>query len=260
MEDVLTALAIAVYRRTKKYLMKNRSDLEIHFTKRESGLPVILVIKKNRNEICDEYIQGCYSIELEFFTDPDLEFVVIVDVFKPTIPNMKSKKEMEMVRGIFSEYLFYSWDHPDLDIVSTFLSIIEDRMSDDKFVLINMKIRLGFVSNSSASSFIIKKNMLDKRQIKALHNHVYHHLKKLGGKQTYKVEKQVLEESWRILEDDEHVRGWTWMTNFDMREFMKKIGVDVDKDVRFSDENGKWVDDVVFNDVKREREKNEQKK
>jgi hypothetical protein len=36
-------------------------------------------------------------------------------------------------------------------------------------------------------------------------------------------------DAWDIEVDDEIVKGWTSMDNFDMREFLERIGVDMKK-------------------------------
>ena len=63
-----------------------------------------------------------------------------------------------------------------------------------------MKIRVGFVSNSSSSSFSIR-------------------LKDINGKQL----DQIIAHSIDV--DENEVRGSTMMDNFDMSEFLKRIGV-----------------------------------
>jgi hypothetical protein len=85
-----------------------------------------------------------------------------------------------------------------------------------------MKCRIGFVSNSSSSSFVLKKKDLKKFQICAIKYHL--EFGKLFG-----------------MENCDECDGWatigiknkkcntiqleTSMTNFSMREFLKKIGV-----------------------------------
>jgi hypothetical protein len=70
-----------------------------------------------------------------------------------------------------------------------------------------MKIRQGFVSNSSSSSFIIKKEYLSKLQIDAIVNHRDLHP---AAKHDY----------WDIAIDDEEICGSTHIDNFDMRSYL----------------------------------------
>ena len=91
-----------------------------------------------------------------------------------------------------------------------------------------MKIRLGFVSNSSSASFVINKRYLTTSQIFAIKNHylddsfVRHEYCDSGDR-------------WTIHEDEYEVRGSTCMNNFDMHEFFEKIGV--------NEEHVKWEED-----------------
>lgn len=67
-----------------------------------------------------------------------------------------------------------------------------------------MKTRDGFVSNSSSSSFVLPKKYLSKCQLGLIHA------------------KLVLDEpeGWDITEDDEAVRGFTHMDNYDYVGFL----------------------------------------
>jgi len=84
----------------------------------------------------------------------------------------------------------------------------------------NIKIRNGFVSNSSSSSFIISKNELTPKQIYSINNHI--EIAVYLGMKTW-------DSPWDISENEEHIKGYTYMDNFDMHEFLEKIGVDIDK-------------------------------
>lgn len=70
-----------------------------------------------------------------------------------------------------------------------------------------MKARIGFVSNSSSSSFVVKRSHLNQRQAEAI----------LG-----------IKEDWTILEETidgvEYIRGHTMMDNFGIEFFMDSIG------------------------------------
>lgn len=84
-----------------------------------------------------------------------------------------------------------------------------------------MKIRTGFVSNSSSSSFIIKKSDLNDLQIYAIKNHseISKELFKDLGDDFY------CDDAWAINEDETNITGHTYMDNFDMGTFFSRIGV-----------------------------------
>lgn len=79
-----------------------------------------------------------------------------------------------------------------------------------------MKIRIDFVTNSSSSSFTIRKKDLTDKQIKAIWKH-----DKLGEK----LGLEYFQEKWEIGEENEFITGITIMDNFDMEEFLNIIGV-----------------------------------
>jgi len=85
-----------------------------------------------------------------------------------------------------------------------------------------MKNRNGFVSNSSSSSFIVKKEGLNELQIYAIHNHIEIVNKKIFTEWEY---EENVDESWDVTENENTIELSTWMDNFDMEFFLKKIGV-----------------------------------
>ena len=80
-----------------------------------------------------------------------------------------------------------------------------------------MKIRMGFVSNSSSASFCIKRKYLTDAQTMAIKGHY------LSADFEQNGCTQV--DRWNIHTDSTKIRGYTSMTNFDMREYLEKIGV-----------------------------------
>ena len=80
-----------------------------------------------------------------------------------------------------------------------------------------MKVRLGFVTNSSSSSFVIAKRFLDRDQIQAIKEH-----DELGEKLGL---ENALTDSWYIEENEEYISAHTFCDNFDFAEFLDIIGV-----------------------------------
>jgi len=70
-----------------------------------------------------------------------------------------------------------------------------------------MKVRSGFVSNSSSSSFIVRKAYLSEEEIDRITDHTDN-------------------DPWRILDMGSVLVGYTSLDNFDMRAFIEEfIGV-----------------------------------
>lgn len=79
-----------------------------------------------------------------------------------------------------------------------------------------MKIRNGFVSNSSSSSFIIDKTKLKPLQILAIRDHIYT-AKNIGMGEVCE------EDAWYVDETETNFNLETVINNFDMSEFLEKI-------------------------------------
>jgi hypothetical protein len=84
-----------------------------------------------------------------------------------------------------------------------------------------MKIREGFVSNSSSASFILKKRYLSEKQIWQVRNHIDKY-RELGIEYPYQISRW---DAWHLVEDEDLIEGDTSMTNFDMEGFFETIGI-----------------------------------
>ena len=78
-----------------------------------------------------------------------------------------------------------------------------------------MKIRNGFVSNSSSSSFVIPKDKLTEEQIQLIKNHSTE-----ASKHTEYYNFGNVDEPWSIRESEYYISGDTFMDNFDMYEYL----------------------------------------
>jgi len=75
-----------------------------------------------------------------------------------------------------------------------------------------MKIRLCFVSNSSSSSFVLKKENLSPKQIKLIKDH------KNSG------EEYADSDPWVLVKNNKDVLSYcTCMNNFDFIEYLQKL-------------------------------------
>jgi hypothetical protein len=85
-----------------------------------------------------------------------------------------------------------------------------------------MKTRSGFVSNSSSSSFVISKDALAPWQKEAIRTH-------------YEDPGCDPEWAWDISETADTICGYTFMDNFNMREYLKGKLLIPDRDIQWRD-------------------------
>lgn len=71
-----------------------------------------------------------------------------------------------------------------------------------------MKTRMGFVSNSSSSSFIINKKDLTAKQLLLIKEH-----------------HEITDCPWKLEENRNYISGKTGMNNFRMPSYLESIGV-----------------------------------
>jgi hypothetical protein len=88
-----------------------------------------------------------------------------------------------------------------------------------------MKTRLGFVSNSSSSSFVIRADDLTGTQIRQILQHI-EESKRLDAEYAHESWCNDEGDAWDIEFVDQCIRGHTWMDNFSMSHFLEQIGVD----------------------------------
>ena len=90
-----------------------------------------------------------------------------------------------------------------------------------------MKIRQGFVSNSSSSSVIVSKNILSNNQINKIKDHIYY------GKKDFQIDWATKNQRWNIEETEEEITMSTGKDNFNMNELLDKIGIH-DDDIKYN--------------------------
>lgn len=107
-----------------------------------------------------------------------------------------------------------------------------------------MKIRVGFVSNSSSSSFVVRKDMITAKQRDQIFDHI---------KESKRLDFSFLDDPWSITENSKCIRGYTGMDNFDMHIFLEKIGVP-EKAILWEDHDDWYMDEWYEEQEEKENE------
>jgi hypothetical protein len=88
-----------------------------------------------------------------------------------------------------------------------------------------MKIRNGFVSNSSSSSFVISKDELTYKQIQQIYDYSSE-----AQKHSEYYDFGCVDNYWSISENEYYISGYCDMDNFDMYEYLVNF-MKIDKDL-----------------------------
>ena len=93
-----------------------------------------------------------------------------------------------------------------------------------------MKTRQGFVSNSSSSSFIIKKEGLSDLQKFAIENHMElaTWLKSKLNPEQYSMYEWL--EEWDVTDDGDSYWCCTDMDNFPLKSFLRQFGIEMERE------------------------------
>lgn len=92
------------------------------------------------------------------------------------------------------------------------------------------KVRTGFVSNSSSSSFIVLKSNMTDEQIHQMRNIAETAKEMMKRNDAIRYSYNSIDPSyfdWMIVESEEDFRGSTLMDNFSMDTFLDMIGVEI---------------------------------
>ena len=105
-----------------------------------------------------------------------------------------------------------------------------------------MRTRIGFVSNSSSSSFLIPINALEAYQIEMIKDHI----NVARNWQQYHTDKDMYvrdDDRWDIEVKEKCLFGYTFMDNFDMGFFLTEI-IGMTNHIYWESEHGLDLDEI----------------
>lgn len=110
-----------------------------------------------------------------------------------------------------------------------------------------MKIRNGFVSNSSSCSFTISKKNLTDKQIELIRDHIsvwrdYYTKEEIGRWNNPNDATFDRHNEWNITETDDEIDCGTSMDNFDLEDFLQRIGINKSQLEKYYHSNDFWRD------------------
>jgi hypothetical protein len=86
-----------------------------------------------------------------------------------------------------------------------------------------MKLRIGFVSNSSSASFVVYKKNVPEAVLDAIRDHLAFAIEH-GFRNVSDIDLKYLHPTdWTIIETDTELRGETTMDNFEMNRFLDEL-------------------------------------
>jgi len=90
-----------------------------------------------------------------------------------------------------------------------------------------MRLKIDYITNSSSASFTLPRKYLTEKQIILIFNHieVADIIDEIENPKYKLLDYSGPSDEWLLDIDEEYIYGHTSMTNFDMMDFFKHIGI-----------------------------------